>query len=1011
MLCCLLAAWLFWLCNTAVAAPSGLDKVEHHRWTVAGDGPSQVGALAQTRDGYLWMGTNDSLYRFDGLRFTRYTPPDGSTLGIISVLQAEDEGLWVGRRMGGISLVSDRGLTHYPVGGGLPAGVVYSIAKDRSGAVWAAVTDGLARFDGKAWQRIGAERGFPGQHARAMLVARDGTVWAANEERLFYLPIGSDSFVDAGVAVGWVNQMTEGPDGAIWLTERYDGDLRRIQLRDGKGLVQASPNDGANALLFDSRGGLWLGTAGEGVRYLAPAKSHEVHGLPGALAGQARFGVKDGLSSNYVIRFLEDADGNVWVGSSSGLDRFQPRVVVPAGLPPGVRNLALAADKDGALWIGSSNRQVLRQDLSSLASVEVPAPISSVFTDALGSVWMAGNNGIWRARGEQVERVASLPTPGLPDSAVRAMTRDPAGNLWLSLNRRGLFVLRDGQWSKQAPPSDDPTQVMPVTASTDRNGRLWFGYRNNLIVTRDEQGERHWGEGDGLQVGHVTAMQHAQDVTWVGGQRGLAFFRDNRFQHLQLPDNGLFENVYAIVTAPSQQQAGGYDLWLQSKAGIFQLTAQELQRAFGDPNYPVRYHSFETVGGLANDPHQVLALPTGVRCAEGRLWFSTSNGLVWIDPKGHLYSKPVPQVRIESFNVDGSELTPKQRTGLPAQTRRIEISYSAPSLSGQQSLHFRYQLEGVDAQWQEVGAERSAIYTELGPGSYRFRVVAVNQDGVQSDAETVLAFSIRPVFYRTPWFLVLCALASASLLWGLHRLRMQRAAAQLLARLEGRHMERERIARELHDTLLQGVQGLLLSFQASAGQMPPSHPERLRMERALDRAEQVLVEARDMVNDLRDLSEPAVNLGDALAAVTSELHLPGAARFSVTREGLLRELHPIVCEESYRIGREAIMNAFRHANARHIELRLDYGRQQFRLSVVDDGDGIDPLYLPPNIRPRHWGLHGMQERAGKIGAKLCIQRSTDRGTEVHLSIPALMAYRRFPRRLGLWLRALNKWRR
>jgi signal transduction histidine kinase len=257
---------------------------------------------------------------------------------------------------------------------------------------------------------------------------------------------------------------------------------------------------------------------------------------------------------------------------------------------------------------------------------------------------------------------------------------------------------------------------------------------------------------------------------------------------------------------------------------------------------------------------------------------------------------------------------------------------------------------------------------------------------------------------------MLSGLAVASILWMLHRFNIRRSAQHLRDRLEERHAERERIARELHDTLLQGVQGLMLSFQAATEQIPSTHPARCKMERALDRADQVLVEARERVNNLRDLNEPALNLIDAFAAVTSELQLEGSTRFTLNSHGTPLPLHPIVGEESYRIGCEAIMNAFRHANAQNVEIRIVYTRHAFQLSVDDNGSGIDPQYLPPNIRPNHWGLHGMLERAEKIGGRLSIQRGAHSGTEIQLTVPALTAYRRIPRRLSQWLRALTQLR-
>lgn len=454
---------------------------------------------------------------------------------------------------------------------------------------------------------------------------------------------------------------------------------------------------------------------------------------------------------------------------------------------------------------------------------------------------------------------------------------------------------------------------------------------------------------------------------------------------------GTFEHHHWTVANEGPSQVGAL---AQSRDGYLWLgTNDSLYRFDG-----LRFTRYAPPDGTS------LGIISALKAENEGLWFSTRKG--GIDPARHQEARPAPSVVIESFNVDGREPLPDELPHLAPDPRHIEITYSARSLSSTQDVHFRYKLEGFDTEWQQAGPERSARYTGLGPGDYRFRVQASNQDGVPSVEEAVLSFSIRPVFYRIPLFLTLSGLALASILWMLHRFNLRRSAQQLYARLEERHAERERIARELHDTLLQGVHGLMLSFQVATEQIPSNHPARCKMEKALDRADQVLEEARDRVNDLRDLNEPALNLIEAFSAVTCELQQQSSTRFALSSQGTPRPLHPIVGEESYRIGCEAIMNAFRHADAQNVEISIIYTRHAFQLSVDDNGKGIDPQYLPPNVRPRHWGLCGMQERARKIGGRLSIRRGVYRGTEIQLTVPAFTAYRHVPRRFGQWLRTL-----
>ena len=1012
----------------------GFDDLEHRRWAAADGGPSQVGALAQTSDGYLWLGTNASLYRFDGFRFTSYQPTAGAPLGIVSSLLATGGGLWIGERAGGMAFLADGVLRRYGPREGVPDGVVYGLAQGKDGAIWAAVNDGMVRHEQGAWRPVGKDWGLPGRYSRAVFVDRDGSVWAADESALFYLPPGARRFVATGVTVDWASQMVQTRDGAVWVAERYRGVLHEVRRQaaaspaassvaspaassaassaastDSAGLrftVRDVPvGQGVNGMLTDREGALWVSTAGQGVIRIDPDDTHRWTGMaraePAATpAGVATFGARDGLSADSIWPLLEDREGNVWAGTSRGLDRFRRRALMPAGFPTDALNVALAAGGDGALWAGASSRAAMRLHDGRLETLSAPAPLTSAMTDRTGGVWMGGPGGIWRSQGPRLERVAGLPSQAAPDSSVRAMARDPAGRLWVSINRAGLFVLEDGVWTRHPSPTTRPSQRMPVTASTDREGTLWFGYRDNLIVTRDAVGDRSWGAPDGLNVGHITAMAHGDGKTWIGGQYGVALFDGTRFHEVLRPANDAFDNVYALILIPGKPgEPGAGDLWIQAKAGIFHVPAADVAAALADPRTPIRYRSVDRTGGLANDPYQVLPLPTGVRAADGHLWFSTSSGVVGIDPAQRQPADTGPTAVIETLSADGVSLSTRHALDLPADTRRILVDYTALSLSSPESLQFQYRLDGYDREWQDVGSQRSAIYTGLGAGTYLFRVRAFDKDGLPSAAEATLPFTVAPVFYRQWAFLLFVGAVLSTLLWLMYRMNLRRSADQLRARLEERYAERERIARELHDTLLQGVQGLMLRFQAAADKLPADAPARVDLERALDRADQVLIEGRDRVRDLR--RQPADDHDD-LAAVLARLAddrvQPGQPTLHVGVEGLPVPLHPMVRDEAERVAREAVANACTHAHATRIDVVMIYTSRVFELRVDDDGRGIDPAWLTPRGRPEHWGLRGMHERAERIGASLVLRSAPATGTQIRFCVPASRAYRKDPDR-------------
>lgn len=989
-----LLAGLFAPQATAYARP--LENLEHRRWLAADGGPSQVGAITQTRDGYLWLGTNDSLFRFDGFRFVRYEAPSRKTLSIVASLLAVDDALWVGLRSGGVRVIDHGSKQEHGVDQGLPDGVIYSMARDRGNAIWAAADEGLARFANGKWERIGQAWGFAGERARAVFTDRDGVLWAASEDRLWYLPEGARTFVDTALAVDAVSQIAQAADGSIWLTERYSGMLRRVVLAHGR--VTATSTRMAVAsigLLFDRAGNLWLSTTGHGLRYIAKP------GSLAALATAEAFTVRHGLSSDFIWKMHEDSAGNLWVGTNAGLDRFRPRTLMPAAFPPEALNFALAAGDAGSLWGGPSNLPAMLMQGERVVQMNMPAPVNSAVRDGSGIVWMGGPSGIWRSKGEALEFVTALPPGAGMESPVRAMVRDASGVLWVSINRMGLFRLNKGKWQRVHAVAGSDVRATPVSALAASDGWLWFGYRDNLLVARRDNQQMRWTASKGLDLGHVTALAQHADRIWLGGQHGAGYVEAGRFYRLHLPANGLFNNIYAIIPVPVPD-GQGVDLWLHSKSGIFQIPAAELRRAAADPTHQIRYRSYDLMGGLANDPYQILPLPTAVRSSDGRLWFSTSAGVVWVDPARPSSELPGPVVVIESVSADGAKVATHMPAVLRPSTQRVTVDYTALSLEAPEQLNFRYRLDGYDADWQDVGRERQATYTGLGAGEFTFRVLALNKDGKPSAREAAFSFQIPLVFYRQPWFVTLAVALAVALLWMAYRMDMGRAAERLSDRLEERHRERERIARELHDTLLQGVNGLVLRFQAVANSMPAEAPARGRLEQALERADQVLVEGRDRVRELRSGPIEASQLPDALLLLGQELSRHAGQDFSVHVAGDTRSLLPTILDEVYRIAHEAIVNAFIHAEAKRIRADIAYTKTHFVLTIADDGRGIAAAYQTREGRPNHWGLCGMHERADRIGAVLTLGRRSPCGTEIVLKVPARKAYRRTQQRRFSW---------
>jgi signal transduction histidine kinase len=449
-------------------------------------------------------------------------------------------------------------------------------------------------------------------------------------------------------------------------------------------------------------------------------------------------------------------------------------------------------------------------------------------------------------------------------------------------------------------------------------------------------------------------------------------------------------------------------LWLAGTLGILRVSSQELEKALLSPSYRMQGASFNATDGLRGLPRQREPFPTAIRSTDGRLWFSTSEGVAVIDPR-HLPKNIVPPpVTIEALKADDQTLKPSSGLRLQPGTRNLQFEYAALSLTAPEHVQFRYKLEGYDDDWRGPVSAREVSYTNLPPRNYRFRVIACNSDGVWNESGATLDFSVAPAWYQTNWFIALSVITGLFVLWLLYQFRLRQLAHQFNMGLEARVNERTRIARELHDTLLQSLHGLMLRFQAASNLLPTRPDEaKHRLDTAIDRAAQAITEGRDAVHELRSSAAVTQDLAAAISALGKELvaeqtgqNLPDSR---VQVEGTPRNLDPILRDEVYRIAAEALRNAFRHAQARRIEVEIRYDEQQLRVRVRDDGKGIDPKFLGEQERAGHWGLNGMRERAKAVGGNLAVWSQVDSGTEVELTIPASIAYAKTGARRRSWL--------
>jgi signal transduction histidine kinase len=525
--------------------------------------------------------------------------------------------------------------------------------------------------------------------------------------------------------------------------------------------------------------------------------------------------------------------------------------------------------------------------------------------------------------------------------------------------------------------------------TTDANGRLWFAYFAGRAAVLDGDKVTDFAGENRLPVGNVTAFYGKRGRVWAGGDYGLALYDGSRFQAVVPEAKGAFNSLTGIV----ETEDG--DLWLNSSAGIVRIPNAETRRLADNPSYVVHGEIFDSLDGVQGSSAR-LGPPSVTEGTDGRLLFTTSLGLYSITPNRIFRSRTTPPVLIQSVNVDDRVYAPGDNLMLPRRTTSLRIDYVGINLSQPEKVRYRYILEGVDPDWRNVQGRRQAFYTNLAPGSHRFRVTAANGDGDWNETGATLNFDIPPTFVQTGWFVALCSAIAAVFLWMAVRFRFHQMAVRMRDRIEERVAERERIARELHDTLLQSVQGLILRVHAASRQLAPriptGDPAIEMLDKAIRHADEVMAEGRDRVLGLRTPDTHSSDPARALTALGEELTAVHGTSFRSITEGSVRDLNPHVKDEIYWIGKEALLNAFRHAQAEAIEAQFIYSDSDLRVRIRDDGVGIDTALGESGLRPGHWGLKGMRERAEKIGAELNVWSRARAGTEVELTIPGSTAY-------------------
>ena len=954
---------------------------------------------SQTSDGYIWI-AGGGLIRFDGVTQTPVLPQKSfpTDAGINWLLGSRDGSLWMGTYHGLYRLKDGEAFSSPITRGG-----VQSILEDHDGAIWITrsrvrgVEGSLCRIvgnDSKCYAKDESD-GNPASFATSLAEDGSGDIWFGcqmlcrwnGSSISHYMQEQMDHPSGDGV-VG----LAAGAAGSVWVAMDGVGPGLGVRLYSNESFVSyVVPGFNgaairATSLLLDRDQTLWVGTESQGLYHI-----HDGHA--------DHYGAAQGLTGDDVNSIYQDREGNLWITTDKGVDLFRDIPIVSfsstEGLLGGSEVSAVIARNDNSLWAGLRGALALiRPDSVSLITMADGRPIQNVYAlleDRLGQVWLGINTTVMvhqlgkfiEIKGRDGSRLDRI-------GKIFSFTEDIDGNIWAIAyddpkHITHLLRIRDRRVQEDI----DLSSLVPHAhfLAADPAGGIWIGtgdgklahYRNGVAKIISN------GHSGAPAVMMFSFSVDSAGVVWGGTSEGL-----HRWDHgtLSVMDshNGL---PCSGVTAALKDDSGS--LWLDARCGYMRIAAADLANWTAHPDAQVTVTTLGVLDGADPGWNAERIQPSAARSPDGRLWFVGLSSLQMIDP-GRSYKNPTPPpVHVEGLVADGKSYSLASPITLPPLSRDLHIDYTALSFVMQQRMGFRYILEGRDTGWQNPGLRRQAFYSDLRPGSYRFRVIASNNDGVWNETGATLDFKVAAAWYQTLWFRSLCFVAGLMLLWAIYRLRVRRIAGTMKARFDERLAERTRIARDLHDTFLQTIQGSKLVADDALSATTDSSHMRQAMEKLSAWLGRATEEGRAALNSLRTSTTEVNDLAGAFRRALEECQIHSSMEVSLQVLGQIRKMHPIVRDEVYRIGYEAIRNACVHSQATQLKVELSYG-QDLSLRICDNGAGIDPD-IAHRGKQGHFGLQSMRERAARIMGKFSVETSAASGTVVILTVPGGIIYR------------------
>jgi len=945
-------------------------------------------AIGQSSDGYLWIGTERGLVRFDGSSFTliQFPVPDSPATGPVRGFASDASGnLWIRTDGPRLLLYHDGKFENADARYDLQGLIVTAVTSDEQHRIiLTGLGDRTLRYERGQFETILNPEDNPGI-VISLAVTRDESIWLGTSDHGLYRARHSQiSRVTEGLAEPQIKCLFPAADGELWIGT----DDGVYVLEVGATRVSSLPSLRHLQILAitqDLDNNLWIGTN---------------HGIVRISAlGAVSLELVD-WKANYEVRAIfQDADGDIWFGGPRGIEQLRNGMFRSFSAADGLTANGggpLYVDGKGRIWFAPDSGGIFLIDNGRARRITFRGLNHEVIysiSGGGGDIWIGRERGgltLLTEIGTSFSAHTFTKSDGLVQNSIYSVHRCRDGTVWAGTVSSGLIRLSGGRFTTFSDTDSLPSNAVNSIMESS-NGTLWVATPNGLASYAKGRW-KSYGPDDGLPSPVVKAIyEDSTHQLWIGGAGGLSYLS---FGAIRVPRN--MPDVLREQIAGISEDSSGF-LWVVTSDHVVRVNRVAL---LSGSLLDTDVQSFGVEDGLAGS-QGVDRNDTIVADQSGRIWLSLRSGLYMADPSFSEKIVGSVGVRVESLSAGGRQLDTRTPPRIPAGTESITVNFGDTNLSTPKRIRFRYRLKGPGEQWSDIVASKQVVLSNLGPGSHVFQIEASSPAGLWNGPDTNIPFIVEPAFWQTQWFRILCCLALLSMLWAAYVLRLRHVTTLLHLRHQERLSEREEIARDLHDTFFQSVQSLFLRLHTASHQLPHENPARRALEEVLDDSDRVMTEGREMFLDIPKKDAQEGDFAETIADYCKGFASAHPIEYRIEVDGQPRSLDPLVRSELGKIAREAIYNAFRHSNAKAIEVQLTYGNREMRLRVRDNGQGFDPARLQSNCGHQHLGLQNMRKRTEKLDGRFSLWSRSGSGTELEVTIGSDSAYRIDERRWRL----------